>query len=109
VAYSLLYPLINAVQHATWSRIPAFGVPCPTTIFTAGVLLMARRGSWRLSIVPVIWSAIGGSAASLFGVQADYVLPIAGVLLAIFTFQRTSPRALRDVPGRKEPPFGTTP
>jgi hypothetical protein len=72
VAYSLLYPAINAVQHLTWSRIPTFGVPCPTTIFTVGLLMLAREGSWRLSIVPVIWSVIGGSAAFLLGVRADY-------------------------------------
>lgn len=88
VAYSLLYPVINAVQHLTWSRIPTFGVPCPTTIFTAGLLMLAQRGSWRLSIVPVIWSGIGGSAAFLLGVRADYALPVAGIALAVFSFQR---------------------
>lgn len=96
VAYSLLYPAINAVQHHTWSRIPAFGVPCPTTIFTAGLLLLAEGASWRLSIVPVVWSVIGGSAAPLLGVRADYALPIAGLALAIFTIQRNSIRAMRE-------------
>jgi hypothetical protein len=90
VAYSLLYPGINAVQHGTWSRIPTFGVPCPTTIFTAGLLMLAQRGSWHLSIVPVIWSLIGGSAAFLLGVRTDYALPIAGMGLVIFTIQRSS-------------------
>lgn len=88
VAYALLYPAINAVQHHTWSRIPTFGVPCPTTIFTAGLLLLAQRGSWRLSIIPVVWSVIGGSAATLLGVRADYALPIAGFALAIVTVRR---------------------
>ena len=96
VAYSLLYPAINVVQHQTWSRIPAFGVPCPTTIFTAGLLLLAERGSWRLSIVPVVWSVIGGSAATLLGVRADYALPVAGLALAIFTVQRSSVSAIRE-------------
>lgn len=90
VAYSLLYPGINALHHGTWSRIPAFGVPCPTTIFTAGLLLLARGDSWRFSIVPVIWSVIGGSAANLLGVRADSVLPLAGLALAIATIQRSS-------------------
>jgi hypothetical protein len=96
VAYSLLYPAINAAQHLTWSGIPAFGVPCPTTIFTAGLMLLTRRGSWRLSIVPVVWSVIGGSAATLLGVRADFALPIAGVALAIFTVQTHGGRAKRD-------------
>lgn len=96
VGYSLLYPAINAVQHLTWSRTPTFGVPCPTTIFTAGLLMLAKGASWRLSIVPVIWSVIGGSAAFLLGVRADYVLPIAGLALAMLTVQRSSARGMRE-------------
>jgi hypothetical protein len=88
IGYSLLYPGINAVEHLNVSRIPAFGVPCPTMIFTAGALMLATRRSWRLAIIPVMWSVIGGSAAGLFGVRADYALPIAGVALAIFSLQR---------------------
>ena len=88
VAYSLVYPAINAMQHLSVSRIPTFGVPCPTTIFTTGLLMLATPRSWRLAIVPVIWSFVGGSAALLLGVRADYALPIAGIALAIFSTQR---------------------
>ena len=88
VAYSLAYPVINAVDHLSLSRIPAFGVPCPTTIFTAGLLMLAAPRSWSLSIIPVIWSVIGGSAAFVLGVRADYALPVAGMALAIFSIQR---------------------
>jgi hypothetical protein len=83
VAYSLAYPAINAVQHHSLWRIPAFGVPCPTTIFTAGLLMLVAPTSWRLSIIPMIWAVIGGSAAFLLGVRADYVLPVAGLALAV--------------------------
>jgi hypothetical protein len=96
VAYSLLYAGINAVQHLTWSRIPTFGVPCPTTIFTAGLLMFARGRLWLVSVVPLIWSVVGGSAANLLGVRADYVLPIAGLALAIFTVQKCGIRAGRE-------------
>ena len=90
VAYSLVYPAINAVQHLTVSRIPTFGVPCPTTIFTAGFLMLAAPRSWPLAIIPVIWSLVAGSAAVLLDVRADYALPIAGIALAIFSMQRSS-------------------
>jgi hypothetical protein len=90
VTYSLAYPGINAVQHLTLSRIPAFGVPCPTTIFTAGLLMLAAPRSWQLSVVPVIWSLIGGSAAFFWDVPADYALPVAGIALAIFSTRRSS-------------------
>jgi hypothetical protein len=96
VAYSLLYPALNAAQQLSVSRIPTFGVPCPTTIFTVGVLMLAAPRSWALAIVPVIWSLVAGSAAFLLDVRADFVLPIAGIALAIFTTQRSSEaRAIR--------------
>ena len=103
IVYSLVYPGINAVQYSSLSRIPAFGVPCPTTIFTAGVLMLATPRSWRLSIVPVMWSVIGGSAANLLGVRADYALPIAGLAVAIFSMQRSTPG--RMVHGNRMAPF----
>jgi Family of unknown function (DUF6064) len=89
VGYALLYPGINAVEHGSVLKIPTFGLPCPTTIFTAGLLLLAAPRSRTLAIVPIIWSAIGGSAAFLLGVTADYALPVAGVALATVT--RTTP------------------
>ena len=90
IGYSLAYPAINAIQHLSLWRIPTFGLPCPTTIFTAGALMLATPRSWRLSAVPVIWSAIGGSATLLLGVSADAALPIAGTALAIFSLRRTT-------------------
>ena len=102
IGYSLAYPVINAIDHLSVLRIPTFGLPCPTTIFTAGVLMLATPWSWRLSIIPVIWSAIGGSATFLLGVHADVALPIAGMALAIFSLRRTAPEQLparRVVPG----------
>jgi uncharacterized protein DUF6064 len=90
IVYSLAYPVINAIDHLSLLRIPTFGLPCPTTIFTAGVLMLATPRCWSLSVVPVMWSAIGGSAAFLLGVYADIALPIAGIALAIFSMRRTT-------------------
>ena len=95
IGYSLAYPVINALDHRSLLSIPTFGLPCPTTIFTAGVLLLATPRRWGLSVVPVIWSVIGGSAAFLLGVYADVVLPLAGMALAIFSVRRITPEPLR--------------
>ncbi|HEU4934925.1 MAG TPA: DUF6064 family protein [Vicinamibacterales bacterium] len=95
IGYSLAYPAINAIEQLDLLRIPTFGLPCPTTIFTAGVLMLATPRSLGLSTVPVIWSAIGGSATLLLGVHADFALPIAGIALAIFSARRTSAEPLR--------------
>jgi hypothetical protein len=62
-----------------------FGVaPCPTTIFTIGMLLLAR-GRWIawLSIIPFLWSLVGLAAALQLGIPEDFVLPLAGVVLMI--------------------------
>ena len=102
IVYALTYPAINALDHRSLLRIPTFGLPCPTTIFTAGVLMLATPRCWSLSVVPVIWAAIGGSATFLLGVYADAALPIAGIALAIFSVRRATPeqrRAGRAVPG----------
>ncbi|HEU4927443.1 MAG TPA: DUF6064 family protein [Vicinamibacterales bacterium] len=90
VGYSLAYPMINAVVYRSGWRIPAFGVPCPTTILTIGLLLLAMPRSWSLSAVPVLWSAIGASAAPLLGVRADYALALAGVVLVVVLLKETA-------------------
>jgi hypothetical protein len=58
--------------------------------------MLAITRAWALSIVPIVWSAIGGSAASLLGVRADYALPVAGLALVLsLIFQKGQPRLLR--------------
>jgi hypothetical protein len=98
VAYALLYPVINAVEQVSVLRIPTFGLPCPTTIFTAGLLLLAAPHSRTLAIVPIVWSVIGGSAAFLLGVSADYALPVAGAALAVFELQKAQMSSVNAVP-----------
>ncbi len=57
---------------------------CPTVILTIGLLLTVRGGIPPiLTIVPVLWGFIGGSAAVLLDVRADYVLVGAGILMAL--------------------------
>lgn len=72
------YPVLVLLDHG-YPRAPLFGVtPCPTTIFTFGVLLLLRPKVPRyLLIVPVLWGAVGGSAAVLLGVPQDYGLLVA--------------------------------
>jgi hypothetical protein len=83
IACSLAYPMINVLTGLSYPRMPTFGVPCPTTIFTAGVLLLAQRPPLVLFVVPVLWSLVGGSAALLLGVRADLMLPVAGTMLLV--------------------------
>jgi hypothetical protein len=67
---------------------PLFGVaPCPTTIFTLGMLLLSNA-SWRLFVIPLFWSAVGGSAALLLAVPQDYGLILAGAIAATLRSSR---------------------
>jgi hypothetical protein len=60
---------------------PVFGAaPCPTVIFTWGILLMNKgKSSFIILIIPAIWSIIGTTAAFKLGVIEDYGLIISAV------------------------------
>ncbi|KJV11177.1 hypothetical protein VZ95_00100 [Elstera litoralis] len=80
-----VYPIIGVWAGHGLMKGPMFGVaPCPTTIFTIGVLFMAR-GRWVvwLAIIPFLWSLIGLAAAWQLGILEDIALPIAGAALLI--------------------------
>ena len=76
-----VYPLVGWLAGHGWPRAPLFGVaPCPTTIFTLGVLLLTEgRTPLRLVLIPVLWSLVGGTAAWLLSVPEDLALPLAGL------------------------------
>lgn len=76
------YPLLGLALGHVYPRAPMFGVgPCPTTIFTFGVFLLAARPVPRaLLAVPLLWSLLAVSAAFLLGVWQDLLLPVAGIL-----------------------------
>ncbi|MDX1606751.1 MAG: DUF6064 family protein [Candidatus Competibacterales bacterium] len=81
IAYALLlYPLLGQLAGHGYPRAPLFGVaPCPTTIFTLGLLLLADRVPGSLWPIPLLWSLIGGTAAWLLAVPEDLGLWAAGL------------------------------
>jgi hypothetical protein len=85
VVFSLvLYPLLGYLQGHRYPAVPTFGLPCPTTIFTIGVLLFAQAPVPRSTfIVPVLWALIGSTAAFALGVYQDLGLLAAGVVAVI--------------------------
>lgn len=84
VIYALAgYPLVGWLAGQRYPAVPTFGLPCPTTLFTFGVLLWADRRvpAWLLAI-PAAWAVLGTVAAASFGMTEDYALlpaAIAGV------------------------------
>lgn len=82
MAYAMIiYPLLGTLAGHVWPQSPMFGVaPCPTTIFTFGLLLLSRTPIPKsLLIIPLLWSVIGLSAAMNFGILEDFGLLLAGL------------------------------
>lgn len=82
--YSLaLYPMLGSAFGHSYPASPTFGLPCPTTIFTFGLLLWSRpRLPVALLVVPLAWAVIGTMAAVQLGVAEDFGLA-AGALLSL--------------------------
>ena len=78
---SILTLILGTVAGHPFPEGPTFGLPCPTTIATFGILLWAtRRVPGWLLVIPAVWSIIGTGAAVRFGVPEDYGLLVAGVV-----------------------------
>jgi hypothetical protein len=84
VLYALVgYPLVGIAAGQAYPRFPTFGLPCPTTIFTLGMLLLVRRPvPFMVFAGPFAWALVGSSAAFLLGVVEDLGLAAAAVLAA---------------------------
>lgn len=85
----LIYPLIGLSLGRVYPASPTFGLPCPTTIFTFGILLwIDRRVPVHLAMVPLLWAVIGTSAVFSFDIVEDAALAVAGAVTAILLFRR---------------------
>jgi len=88
----IVYPLLGGLFGHPPAEIPWLGVtPCPTTIFTFGVLLCAGTSRPLVLIIPLLWSVVGGSAARLLQVPQDYGLIAAGIIGLVSLIVRARP------------------
>ena len=96
VFYALVvYPALGYLAGHRYPASPTFGLPCPTTIFTFGLLVWARSTVPRtLLVIPVLWSLIGTLAALQLGVPQDFGL-IAAATTAVFAVGRARRQVLR--------------
>jgi hypothetical protein len=89
--YALAYPVIDALTGHYFPAAPVFGVaPCPSSIFTAGLLLWTRRSSpMYVLVVPFVWLMTQTPPAALaMGVVADVARVPVGVLTAALLIWR---------------------
>lgn len=78
----VLYPVSSALEGHHYPHQPTLGLPCPTTIFTLGMLIWAQSTMPRIAfIIPLAWAGIGTMAALQLGVAED--LSLAGTLIVL--------------------------
>jgi hypothetical protein len=83
IVYAMLvYPILGTLLGHGYPRSPSFGVaPCPTTIFSFGLLLLtSAKVPKSVLVIPFLWSLLGFTASFLLGVREDIGLVVAGVL-----------------------------
>lgn len=84
------YPIWATYAGHPYPELPTFGLPCPTTIFTIGLLALASGVGLRtILVVPILWSLVGSQAAFLLDVRPDLGLLVAGIV-AIVLFVRAT-------------------
>lgn len=77
----IIYPIVGYLFGHIYPSSPTFGLPCPTTIFTFGILLLnTKKCPVTILIIPFIWSIIGVMAAFQFGIVEDIVLIVASLV-----------------------------
>jgi hypothetical protein len=94
IAFGLVvYPAWLLAAGYTYPYMPTFGLPCPTTLYTVGMLaLLVAPYPRKPHVVPILWSAVGVQAA-LF-LETPQVLSLLGAgLTGIVLFLRNDRRA----------------
>jgi hypothetical protein len=77
----IIYPVLGHFLGHVYPESPTFGLPCPTTIFTFGLLLwMDKTIPKYIVIIPFLWSIVGFSAAVNLKVYEDFGLLVAGII-----------------------------
>lgn len=85
----LVYPAWSWMAGHRYPATPTFGLPCPTTIFTIGMLALREAPYSRGPlIIPVLWCFVGGQAAFLLKVPQDLGLFAAGMIGIVLLMRR---------------------
>ncbi len=86
----VIYPVLGHFLGHVYPNSPTFGAPCPTTIFTFGLLLWTTtRVRWYILVIPCLWAIVGSSAAISLGIREDTGLLVSGIVgTAVLTMRR---------------------
>jgi len=86
VVYALIvYPLLGFALGHRYPSAPTLGVPCPTTILTFGLMILATAPRSRvLLLIPAVWSLLGLTAALQLGMWEDVGLVVSAIIAPLF-------------------------
>lgn len=85
----IIYPVLGYTFGHIYPYSPTFGLPCPTTIFSFGILLLSdKKCPVAILIIPFLWSIIGFTAAFNFGIIEDTGLLVSGLITLIMVLWR---------------------
>lgn len=88
-----LYPAWAMLAGHDYPAMPTFGLPCPTTLFTVGMLAWLVPPYPRAPLVaPVLWCLVGAQAAFWLGVPQDLGLLVAAAV-GVWLIARARPPA----------------
>ena len=91
----VIYPSLGWLAGHRYPATPTFGLPCPTTVLTFGLLLWAQPAlPRRVLVIPVLWSVVATVAAFQLGMVEDFSLPLVA-LVASAVALRGEPRVER--------------
>ncbi len=77
----IVYPSLGWLAGHRYPATPTFGLPCPTTIFTFGLLLWAQPAlPRRVLVIPGLWAVVATFAASQLGMVEDFSLPLVALV-----------------------------
>jgi hypothetical protein len=78
-----VYPAVGWALGHRYPAAPTFGLPCPTTIMTLGLLLWTeRRPPAAVMVIPWLWGLVGTTAAFQLGIREDLGLLVAVIVSA---------------------------
>ena len=78
----IVYPVLSVLGGHRYPAQPTFGLPCPTTIYTLGLLLWSQGLPRFTAAIPVLWVIPGTIAAVQLGVREDLLLGASLVVCA---------------------------
>lgn len=85
-----VYPILGLWSGHGLADLPWFGIaPCPSTIWTLGVLVGIGECGVEAFIIPLLWCAVGLVAATFLGVAQDWGLGAAACVAIAALIART--------------------